>query len=89
MQLSCLMGPTSQGRFIAAFAQSNLGDVSPNILGARCLDTGLPCDLVTSTCNNRTQLCIAFGPGKDMYESSHIIGSRQFKKAVVLGFGVN
>ncbi len=73
-----------QGPFVAGFAQSNLGDVSPNIMGARCIDTGLPCDFVTSSCNNRTQLCIAFGPGKDMVDSTRIIGERQYVKAKVI-----
>ena len=26
--------------FVAAFAQSNVGDTSPNVLGAYCADTG-------------------------------------------------
>lgn len=70
-----------KGRFVAAFAQSNCGDVSPNIKGPRCIDTGLPCDLATSTCDGRVQKCIASGPGKDMMESTKIIGERQFTKA--------
>jgi len=70
-----------KGPFIAAFGQSNLGDVSPNTKGARCIDTGLPCDLYTSTCNNRTAMCIASGPGKDMMDSTRIIGTKQFEKA--------
>lgn len=28
------------GSFVAAFAATNLGDVSPNTKGPRCLDTG-------------------------------------------------
>lgn len=72
-----------KGPFVAAFASSNLGDVSPNTMGARCIDTGLPCDFVQSSCNNRTQLCIAFGPGKDMVDSTRIIGDKQFQKAKV------
>ena len=40
---------------MAAFAQSNEGDVSPNILGAHCIDTGLPCDPVHSTCNGKVR----------------------------------
>lgn len=79
-------GPTSkvrpgQGKFVAAFASTNLGDVSPNIEGPRCIDTGLPCDLVHSTCDGFTEKCIASGPGKDMYESCEIIGRKQFEKA--------
>mmetsp|Transcript_35382 Transcript_35382/g.69396 ORF Transcript_35382/g.69396 Transcript_35382/m.69396 type:complete len:704 (+) Transcript_35382:36-2147(+) len=82
-------GPTSQvwpghGDFVAAFASTNLGDVSPNTKGPHCRDTGLPCDNLHSTCNNRTEQCSAFGPGKDMFESCQIIGSNQYKKAVEL-----
>ena len=71
---------------MAAFASSNLGDVSPNTMGAKCIDTGLPCDFVSSSCNNRTQLCIAFGPGKDMVDSTRIIGDKQFQKAWVISY---
>ena len=42
-----------QGKFVAAFAQSNLGDVSPNTKGAKCIDTGLPCDRNSSTCDGK------------------------------------
>ena len=72
-----------KGSFIAAFGSTNLGDVSPNTNGAKCLDTGLPCDFVASSCNNRVQLCIAFGPGKDMVDSTRIIGEKQLEKARV------
>ncbi|XP_021344263.1 putative neutral ceramidase C, partial [Mizuhopecten yessoensis] len=41
------------GTFVAAFAQANEGDVSPNTAGPKCLDTGNPCDNATSTCNGR------------------------------------
>ena len=44
-----------QGDFVAAFAQSNEGDVSPNTKGPHCLDTGLPCDTNHSTCNGRVR----------------------------------
>lgn len=47
------------------------------------IDTGLPCDFLTSTCNGKAQLCIGFGPGKDMFDSTRIIGERQFNKAWV------
>ena len=65
------------GPFVAAFASTNLGDVSPNTNGAKCIDTGLPCDGLHSSCNGRSQKCIAFGPGQDMYESAEIIGQKQ------------
>ena len=35
----------SHSPFVAAFAQANVGDVSPNTLGAFCIDTGLPCQV--------------------------------------------
>ena len=35
---------SGQGPFVAAFAQSNEGDVSPNTLGAYCTGTDIPCD---------------------------------------------
>merc|ERR1711970_618030 len=47
-------------------------------------DTELPCDTEHSTCDGRTQMCIAFGPGKDMFESTKIIAERQFKKSYEL-----
>ena len=70
-----------QGKFVAAFGQSNEGDVSPNLQGPKCIDTGLPCDFATSTCGGRTEKCIAFGPGNNMYESNQIIGQRQYQTA--------
>jgi len=71
-----------KGEFVAAFASSNLGDVSPNIMGAKCIDTGEDC-AEDSTCNGFSALCIAFGPGENgnMEESTAIIGERQFNKA--------
>lgn len=73
--------PTGHGKFVAAFASTNLGDVSPNTKGPMCIDTGLPCDGTTSSCNNRSQNCIASGPGKDMFESTQIIGDKQYQFA--------
>ncbi|XP_063969440.1 putative neutral ceramidase C isoform X1 [Lytechinus pictus] len=67
--------------FVAAFPNSNQGDVSPNLNGPKCVDTGEPCEMETSTCNGRAQLCYASGPGKDMFESTQIIGERQYTKA--------
>lgn len=87
-----LNGPDSvpgMGPIVAAFASCNLGDVSPNTKGAMCLEgpnAGLPCDAQTSTCPDdkgrmRNEKCIAFGPGKDMFESTKIIGDNQFQFA--------
>lgn len=72
------------GPFVAAFAATNLGDVSPNIKGPHCADTGLPCDIQTSTCGGKNGNCFAIGPGKDMFESTKIIGERQYAKAIEL-----
>jgi len=71
------------GKFVAAFASTNLGDVSPNTAGAKCIDTGLPCDTEKSTCGGKNEMCIAFGPGTngDMFESVKIIAENQYKHA--------
>lgn len=50
-------------QFVSAFCQTNCGDVSPNVLGAFCIDTGLPCDFNHSTCNGKNELCYGRGPG--------------------------
>ncbi|CAL0307334.1 unnamed protein product [Lupinus luteus] len=77
-------------RFVSAFCQSNCGDVSPNVLGAFCTDTGLPCDFNHSTCGGKNELCYGRGPGyPDEFESTRIIGERQFKKAVDLFNGAS
>ncbi|EOA12950.1 hypothetical protein CARUB_v10025932mg [Capsella rubella] len=71
--------------FVSAFCQTNCGDVSPNVLGAFCLDTGLPCDFNHSTCGGKNEQCYGRGPGyPDEFESTRIIGERQFKKAADL-----
>ncbi|KAJ9694880.1 hypothetical protein PVL29_010381 [Vitis rotundifolia] len=72
-------------QFISAFCQSNCGDVSPNVLGTFCIDSGLPCDFYHSTCNGKNELCYGRGPGyPDEFESTRIIGERQYKKAMEL-----
>ncbi|XP_042051451.1 neutral ceramidase 2-like [Salvia splendens] len=72
-------------RFVGAFCQSNVGDVSPNVLGAFCLDSGKPCDFNHSSCHGNDQLCVGRGPGyPDEILSTKMIGERQFQKAVDL-----
>lgn len=75
--------PGKASEFVAIFAQANEGDVSPNTAGPRCIDTGLPCDPMASTCGNppRNEMCIASGPGRDMFESTKIIAYHQYKKS--------
>ncbi|BBN08047.1 neutral ceramidase [Marchantia polymorpha subsp. ruderalis] len=72
--------------FVAAFCQSNVGDTTPNIQGAFCVDTGLSCDFNHSTCNGQNELCIGRGPAypDDHFASTKIIADRQFKRAVDL-----
>ena len=70
-----------EGKYVAAFAATNLGDVSPNINGSFCMDTGLPCEMQHSTCNGRNEMCTGRGPGEDMIDSTRIIGERQYEAA--------
>ncbi|KAJ1141773.1 hypothetical protein NDU88_008101 [Pleurodeles waltl] len=71
-----------EGPFVAAFASSNLGDVSPNTNGPHCINTGASCDNPSSTCPiGGNQMCITMGPGKDMFESTQIIGENVYLKA--------
>ncbi|CAH1134646.1 unnamed protein product [Ceutorhynchus assimilis] len=73
-----------QGSFVGAFASTNLGDVSPNTKGPKCINTGEDCDYQTSTCDGENKYCIASGPGKDMYESTEIIATRIASKSIEL-----
>ncbi|CRL07958.1 CLUMA_CG020983, isoform A [Clunio marinus] len=72
-----------KGNFVGAFCSANLGDVSPNIKGAKCQKTGLPCDKLTSACPHK-DICVASGPGRDISESTKIIGTRIYKGASFL-----
>lgn len=66
-----------------AFASSNLGDVSPNIMGPKCEFTGLPCDVLTSSCPSGDGACFAVGPGKNQFDSTKIIATRLSNGAIV------
>lgn len=72
-----------RGEFVGAFASTNLGDVSPNIMGAKCQLSGDPCDSNTSSCPEGKGPCVASGPGKNMFESTKIIATRIYKGASV------
>jgi neutral ceramidase len=72
-----------RGEFVGAVAASNLGDVSPNIMGPKCQISGRPCDPLTSACPKGDGYCVASGPGRDIFESTKIIGTRIFEKAAV------
>ncbi|KAI0262181.1 Neutral/alkaline nonlysosomal ceramidase [Gloeopeniophorella convolvens] len=70
--------------FVAAFTQSNVGDTSPNTLGAFCESPGQawdgqPCDFNSSTCGGTAQDCHGRGPGFLIsdFESNRIIAQLQ------------
>ncbi|KAI2633461.1 Neutral/alkaline nonlysosomal ceramidase [Xylaria nigripes] len=73
--------------FVAGFSQTNVGDTTPNVLGAWCDDgSGQMCSLENSTCaDGKSQSCHGRGPafGKlDLGISScYEIGTRQYKGA--------
>jgi neutral ceramidase len=75
-------------KFVAGFIQSNVGDTTPNTLGAVCFSPGKPydgqpCDFAKSTCGNTTQECMGRGPGfrTSDFESNYLIGLAQFSGA--------
>lgn len=72
-----------KGKFVGAFASTNLGDVSPNIMGPKCQKSGNPCDVLTSRCPKGEGECVASGPGKDMFESTRTIATRLYEAGVV------
>ncbi|KAL2423254.1 Neutral ceramidase 3 [Exophiala dermatitidis] len=71
--------------FVGGFSQANVGDTSPNTLGAFCEDTGLRCTFNDSTCGGRTQPCHGRGPLFGFLDqgtaSCFEIGSRQMAAA--------
>eukprot|EP00003_Mantamonas_plastica_P000476 TRINITY_DN103_c0_g1_i7.p1 TRINITY_DN103_c0_g1~~TRINITY_DN103_c0_g1_i7.p1 ORF type:complete len:696 (-),score=187.40 TRINITY_DN103_c0_g1_i7:605-2692(-) len=75
--------PGDQDGFIALFPQTNSGDVSPNTRGPSCPD-GTTCDVLHSTCKGKNEGCQGKGPGKTDYESTQIIGTKQFQAAYEL-----
>ncbi|CAF92687.1 unnamed protein product, partial [Tetraodon nigroviridis] len=71
-----------KGGFVAGFSSSNLGDVTPNTKGPHCVNSGLPCDYLNSSCPvGGTKMCQSSGPGADMFESTRIIGHNIYMKA--------
>ncbi|KAL8789905.1 MAG: hypothetical protein Q9195_006615 [Heterodermia aff. obscurata] len=72
--------------FVAGFSQANVGDTSPNVLGAYCEDgSGEQCNFEDSTCGGRNEPCHGRGPffrQKDQGASScYEIGRRQYVAA--------
>lgn len=74
--------------FVAGFSQANMGDASPNVLGAWCEDgTNEMCDFKTSTCSNgRPNSCRGRGPffrkNDQGAASCHEIGRLQYQGAL-------
>lgn len=72
--------------FVAGFSQANVGDTSPNVLGAYCEDGSREmCNFEDSTCGGKNEPCHGRGPEfriKDQGASScYEIGKRQFLAA--------
>ena len=74
--------------FVAGFSQANVGDTTPNILGAYC-ESGEQenqrCDFKTSLCDGKSQPCHGRGPYFGRNDggtaSTFEIGTRQFESA--------
>ncbi|KAK6951260.1 hypothetical protein Daesc_007791 [Daldinia eschscholtzii] len=84
---SVINDETAAEGFVAGFSQANVGDTSPNVLGAWCEDgSGQMCSFENSTCSNgRSQHCHARGPlftvDDEGTSSCFEIGKRQFEPA--------
>ncbi|KAI1380636.1 Neutral/alkaline nonlysosomal ceramidase [Hypoxylon crocopeplum] len=84
---SVISDDTAAEGFVAGFSQANVGDTSPNVLGAWCEDgSGEMCNFENSTCGDgRSQKCHARGPlftvNDEGTSSCFEIGKRQFEPA--------
>lgn len=82
--------PTAAENFVAGFSQANVGDTSPNVLGAWCEDgSGQMCSFENSTCSDgKSQACHARGPFFRVQDngasSCFEVGKRQFEPARAL-----
>ncbi|TEA21096.1 Neutral ceramidase 2 [Colletotrichum sidae] len=78
---------TAAPGFVAGFSQANVGDTTPNTLGAWCDDgSGRQCSLENSTCaDGKSQSCHGRGPAFQKLDlgisSCYEIGRRQFAGA--------
>ncbi|KAH8802726.1 neutral/alkaline non-lysosomal ceramidase [Xylogone sp. PMI_703] len=77
---------TAAPGFVAGFSQANVGDTSPNVLGAWCDDgSGQMCTLENSTCAGISQTCHGRGPEFQKLDlgvsSCYEIGRRQYSGA--------
>ncbi|AEO56019.1 hypothetical protein MYCTH_2300436 [Thermothelomyces thermophilus ATCC 42464] len=82
--------PAAAEDFVAGFSQANVGDTSPNVLGAWCEDgSGQMCSFENSTCSDgKSQACHGRGPFFRVQDngasSCFEIGKRQFEPAKAL-----
>ncbi|KAF8120532.1 Neutral/alkaline nonlysosomal ceramidase [Boletus edulis] len=74
--------------FVAGFVQSNVGDTSPNTIGAFCESPGQPydgqlCEYEHATCGGYVEDCHGRGPGFRIsdFVSNFLIGNAQFEAA--------
>jgi neutral ceramidase len=74
--------------FVAGFSQANVGDTSPNVMGAYCEygdQAGEMCDFKTSLCDGTSQPCHGRGPYYGLNDagtaSTYEIGRRQYEGA--------
>ena len=75
--------------FVAGFSQSNVGDTTPNTLGAWCEDgTNVQCTYEQSLCSGVAENCHGRGPNFTIPDegatSCYTIGTRQFEAAYSL-----
>ncbi|KXJ96737.1 Neutral/alkaline nonlysosomal ceramidase [Microdochium bolleyi] len=79
--------PSAADGFVAGFSQANVGDTTPNVLGAWCDDgSGLQCSYENATCaNGKSQACHGRGPFYNAQDkgisSCYEIGRRQYAGA--------
>lgn len=79
-----------QGGFVAGFSSSNLGDVSPNTKGPHCVNSGLPCDYLNSSCpeggvNTTTNLQTKSKPSnsQEVLTRHNVLPMCSFKKCIL------
>ncbi|CAJ1409567.1 unnamed protein product [Effrenium voratum] len=79
------VSPAGQGPFVAAFATGAAGDVSPNVHGSWCEETGVSCETAQSAPRSArfaTPTSSAHPPGgRDILRSTRVIGERQYLAA--------
>jgi len=82
-----LTDATAAPGFVAGFSQANVGDTTPNVLGAFCDDgSGQTCSYENSTCaDGKSQSCHGRGPAFQKLDlgvsSCYEIGRRQYAGA--------